>query len=267
MAVGDVAGAIENCRRNLSMTGELLAERPDDRPIRIMQAATATGLGNALRLNRQPDEAIVQLEAAIGQHQSLLSTKPLDVESRRRLAVSYTYLANAHIDRKEPEKAAQAYEQAIGELDALVKADPANARIRTELSYMLNQRVRILVATGRRDEARQDAQRALALLRLGAEQSGAGGEAFNEYAWALVSSEVEEVRNPRLGLEYAKRAIDRAGSPNPVYLHTLAWAQYRLGDKAVAIRTLEQALSALPEAGSVGLRRQIETDLALFKKE
>ena len=267
MAIGDVAGAIENCRRNLSMTGELLAERPDDRPIRIMQAATATGLGNALRLNRQPDQAVVQLEGAIAQHQSLLATKPLDVESRRRLAVSYTYLANAHIDLKDPEKAAQAYEQAVTELDALVKADPANARIRTELSYMLNQRVKILVGTGRRDEARRDAERALALLRMGAEQPGAGGEAFNEYAWALVSSEVEEVRNPRLGLEYALRAVERAGSPNPVYLHTLAWAHYRLHDKPAAIRTLEQALAALPATASVGLRRQIETDLALFRKE
>ena len=270
VAIGDVPGAIENCRRNLSMTEELLLERPDDRPIRIMQAATATGLGNALRLNRQPDDAVAQLEAAIGQHQKLLSTHPLDVESRRRLAVSYTYLANTHVDRKQPEKAAEAYEQAVTELDALAKADPANARLRTELSYMLNQRVRILVATGRRDEARRDAERALVLLRVGAEQPGAGGEAFNEYAWALVSSEVEDVRNPRLGLEYARRAVDRAGSPNPVYLHTLGWAHYRLGEKAIAIGTLEQALSALPAAASgpaVGLRRQIETDLALFRKE
>ena len=65
IALGDVPGAIENCRRNLSMTEELLLERPDDRPIRVMQAATATGLGNALRLNRQPDDAVAQLEAAI----------------------------------------------------------------------------------------------------------------------------------------------------------------------------------------------------------
>ncbi len=269
IAVGDVAGAIANCRRNLSLTEELLAERPDDRAILIMHAANATGLGNALRLNRQPDEAATQLEAAIGQHRKLLASNPLDAESRRRLAVSYTYLANAHIDRKQPDKAAQAYEQAILGLDALVKADPANARVRTELSYMLNQRVRILMATGRRDEARRDAQQALTLLRTGVEQAGAGGEAFNEYAWALVSTEVEEVRNPTLALEYATRAVKIAGSPNPIYLHTLGWAHFRLGNREEAVRTLEQALTALPAAASgpaVGLRRQVETDLASFKK-
>jgi non-specific serine/threonine protein kinase/serine/threonine-protein kinase len=268
IAVGDVAGAIENCRRNLALTDELLKERPDNHAIQVMHAVNATGLGNALRLNRQPDEAAASLDDAIRQHKALLARNPLDAEVRRRLAVSYTYLANVYLDQKHPDQAVQAYEQAIIELDALANADPANARIRTELSYMLNQRVRILMANGRRDDARRDALRAITLLRAGTEQPGAGGEAFNEYAWALVSTEVPEVRNPALALEYATRAVERAGSPNPVYLHTLGWAHYRLGRKADAIRTLEQALKTMPAAASgsaVGLRRQVEADLAMFK--
>jgi tetratricopeptide (TPR) repeat protein len=268
IAVGDVPGAIENCRRNLDLTEELLKERPDNQTILVMHAVNATGLGNALRLNRQPDEAATSLNDAIRQHKALLARNPLDAEVRRRLAVSYTYLANVYLDQKHPDQAAVVYEQAITELDALATADPANARIRTELSYMLNQRVRILMANSRRDEARRDALRAIALLRAGTEQPGAGGEAFNEYAWALVSTEVPEARNPSLALQYATRALERAGSPNPVYLHTLGWAHYRLGRKADAIRTLEQALQTMPAATSgpaVGLRRQVEADLAMFK--
>ena len=124
------------------------------------------------------------------------------------------------------------------------------------------------MVNGRRDEARRDALRALALLRAGTEQPAAGGEAFNEYAWALVSTDVPEARNPALALQYATRAVERAGSPNPVYLHTLGWANYRVGKKAEAIRILEQALATLPPATSgpaVGLRRQVEADLATFK--
>jgi serine/threonine protein kinase len=270
IAVGDVAGAISNCQRNLALTEELLRERPDDRAIQVMHAVNAIGLGNALRLNRQPDEAATQLADAIRQHEQLLTGNPLDAEMKRRLAVAYTYLANVHIDKKQPDQASEAFGRAIKELEGLAKADPANARIRTELSYMLNQRVRILMASGHRDEARRDAERALVLLRAGTEQPGAGGEAFNEYAWALVSTEVDGVRNPALALEYARRAIERAGSPNPVYLHTLGWAQYRLGQKTEAVQTLEQALKTLPAAAAgpaVGLRRQIESDLAKFKSE
>jgi tetratricopeptide (TPR) repeat protein len=270
IAVGDVAGAISNCQRNLALTEELLRERPDDRAIQVMHAVNAIGLGNALRLNRQPDEAATQLADAIRQHEQLLTGNPLDAEMKRRLAVAYTYLANVHIDKKQPDQASEAFGRAINELEGLAKADPANARIRTELSYMLNQRVRILMASGHRDEARRDAERALVLLRAGTEQPGAGGEAFNEYAWALVSTEVDGVRNPALALEYARRAIERAGSPNPVYLHTLGWAQYRLGHKTEAVQTLEQALKTLPAAAAgpaVGLRRQIESDLAKFKSE
>ena len=266
--IGDLPGAIANCKRNLSLAEELLKEKPDDRPILVMHAVNATGLGNALRLNRQPDDAAATLEEAIRRHEALLTKNPLDAEVRRRLAVSHAYLANVYIDRKQPAQASEELGRAITELGALAKADPANARIRTELSYMLNQRVRILVATRRTAEARQDAQQALALLRAGTEQPGAGGEAFNEYAWALVSTEVEDIRNPALALQYANRAIERAGSPNPVYLHTLGWAHYRLGHKEEAVKTLEQALTTLPPAASgpaVGLRRQVEADLATFK--
>jgi non-specific serine/threonine protein kinase/serine/threonine-protein kinase len=266
--IGDLAGAIANCRRNLSLTEDLLKEKPDDRPILVMRAVNATGLGNALRLNRQPDAAAATLADAIQRHEALLAKYPLDAEVRRRLAVSHTYLANVYIDRKQPERASDEFGRAIAELGTLAEADPANARIRTELSYMLNQRVRILVANGRTTEARRDAERALALLRAGTAQPGAGGEAFNEYAWALVSTDVTDLRNPALALQYANRAIERAGSPNPVYLHTLGWAQYRLGRRDEAVRTLEKALDTLARASAgptVGLRRQIEADLATFK--
>ena len=131
---------------------------------------------------------------------------------------------------------------------------------------MLGQRVRILLKSGRRAEALADTRRSLALLRRAVEQPGASGDVFNEYAWALVSSEIPEARDAALGHTYARRALERAGSPNPVYLHTLAWAQYRLGRRDEAAVTLRTALGTLADASgpAVGLRRQLESDLARF---
>jgi hypothetical protein len=42
-----------------------------------------------------------------------------------------------------------------------------------------------------------------------------------------IESAITSYRKAEAALEYARRAIERAGSPNPGYLHTLGWAHYR----------------------------------------
>ena len=269
LAVGDAAGAIENCRQNRTLTGELLSARPDDHATRAMRATNGTVLGNALRMTQQHAEAQATLEDAARQHAELLAANPNNTDVRRRLAVTHGYLANVHIDQRRPDEGARSLEQAISELTTLAAADPANFRVRTELAYMLNRRASILVGLGRADEARRDAARALLLLRDATQRPGAGGEAFNEYAWALVSAEPADLRRPFEAMTYAQEAQKRAGSPNPVYQHTLAWVYYRLGRRAEAVSTLEGALSRLaPDAPGpmLGLRRQIETDLTAIRE-
>jgi eukaryotic-like serine/threonine-protein kinase len=268
LAVGDVNGAIDNCRQNRTLTGELLAQRPDDQAIRAMRATNGTALGNALRVTRQHAEARTILEEAARLHGELLAANPNNTDVRRRLAVTYGYLANVHTDQNDTEGAAASLARAVQELDTLAAADRSNFRVRTELAYMLNRRAPLLIALGRATEARRDASRALAILGEATRRPGAGGEAFNEYAWALVSVEPADLRRPADALEAASEALRRAGGPNPVYQHTLAWAHYRLGRVSEAITALEAALARLTDAAgpTVGLRRQIEADLATFRK-
>ena len=268
LATGDAAGALENCRRNRAVADAQLAEEPGDAVMRGHRATNSVALGNALRLTRQSAEAEAAFTDAIARHTELLAANPSNAEARRRLAIAYGYLANVHLDLNRPQDAARSFELAIGELSQLHAADPSNARTAPELAYMLNQRARVLMSLGRRAEARQEAARAIGLARAAAERPGAGGDALNEYAWALVSTEPSELRNPGQAATFARRAIERAGTPNPVYLHTLGTAQYQLGQRVEAVRTLEQALRLMPQAPAgraLGIRKQIETDLARFK--
>ena len=268
LATGDADGALANCRRNQAVADAQLAAEPGDAIMRGHRATSSIALGNALRLSRQSAEAETTFADAIARHMELLAANPANAEVRRRLAIAYGYLANVHLDLKRPPDAVRSFELAIGELGQLYAADPSNARTAPELAYMLNQRARVLMSIDRRVEARQDAARAIRMARAAAERPGAGGDALNEYAWALVSAEPAELRNPSQALIFARRALARAGSPNPVYLHTLGTAQYQSGHRADAVKTLEEALSLMPPNPSgraLGIRKQIETDLARFK--
>ena len=268
LATGDATGALENCRRNRAVADAQLAASPNDAVMRGHRATNSVALGNALRLNRQPAEAETALLDAIVRHDELLKSNPANAEVRRRLAIANGYLANVYLDLKRQDDAARSFERAIVELSALLAADPSNARTAPELAYMLNQRARVLMALDRRAEARTEASRALTLARAAAERPAAGGDALNEYAWALVTTEPAELRNPAQALTYARRALDRAGAPNPVYLHTLGTAQRELGQQADAVKTLEQALALIPPTAggpALGIRKQIETDLSRLK--
>ncbi|HUR32333.1 MAG TPA: protein kinase [Vicinamibacterales bacterium] len=268
LGVGDVPGAIQSCERNRDLTAALMAAQPDNRAAKTMRATSSTALGNALRISGQPVAAEKALDDAIALYGELLAANGVNADLRRRLAVAHGYLANVYLDQKKPDASAASLARAIAEYDALASADPSNVRVRTELAYMLNRRAPLLVSLHQADLARREMGRALALLREATERSGAGGEAFNEYAWALVSCEPADLRRPAEALQLAGEALRRAGGPNPVYQHTQAWALYRLGRRGEAVAALEGALRQLaPGAGgpAVGLRRQMETDLAAFR--
>jgi tetratricopeptide (TPR) repeat protein len=268
LAVGEAPGALASCERNREVADALMAVEPQHAGVRMLRAAKGNGSGNVLRMVGKPEEAARAFADAIARHGELLSLNPGNAELRRRVAVTYGFLATVQLDLMQPAAAAESLERAIDQLGQLAAADPANVRSGPELAYFLNRRAQTLMAIERPAEARRDALRAIDLLRIATERPGAGGDAFNEYAWALVSYVPEDVRQPRIALDYAQKAVAKAGSPNPVYMHTLGWAQQLTGNRTAAVQTLERALAVLPPnaAGpAVGLRKQIETDLAKFK--
>lgn len=266
LAVGDVNGAIDSCWQNRALTGELLDAYPDDQALRAMRAINGMALGNALRVTQQFDEARIMLEDAARLYGELFAVNPNNTDVRRRLAVTYGYLANVHADLKRPDAVASSFERAIAEFATLAVVDVSNFRVRTELAYMLNRCAFFLASLGRTEEVWRDASRAFVLLEEATYRSGVGGEAFNEYAWALVSAELSDLRRSSEALAVANEVLRRVGGSNPVYQYMLAWAYFRLGRVFEAVMILEGALARFADAAGLmlGLRCQIEIDLAMF---
>jgi tetratricopeptide (TPR) repeat protein/tRNA A-37 threonylcarbamoyl transferase component Bud32 len=269
--LGDMPGALANCRLGGALTSRLLKAHPADTTLRTQMAVNTIALGNALRLSGQPAEAADILQTAVEQFQPLMAEDATNADLQRRDAIAYAYLANAKLDLHDSVAAMADYRVAIALLQGLVSADPSNVRFRTDLTYMLFRQGGLMTAAGEIAVARASTTRGLALLRLSAARPTASAEDLNDYAWWLAICQPPDLRQPARAIEISKRAVALAHGPNASYLHTLGWAYFTAGDRSHAVDALQRALAVLapPAAGgaSSGLRRQVEVDLLEFGRD
>lgn len=267
---GDTAATIAACRSYRELAEPLLKSDPENFELRLAMATNTQFLGNALRLSGQLGEAKETFRSAEQQTEALLTRNSSSAPARRLLAVIHLRTASTLASLGEVEAAIDQFDVAVKSLKALADVDPSNARVHLDLMFCLGRRTALLLKAGRRAEAVQSAKAGLAMAREAAERPSAGPGDFNEYAHWLTHCEVPELRNPALALQYAKKAVHGSEHPNAVYLDTLGWAYYRTGSVPKAVEVLEKALLELPpssQAGpALGLRAEIERDLAEFKK-
>ena len=127
--LGDMPGALANCRRCSSLTSSLLAANPADVALRTQEAVNTIALGNALRLGGQPREAADTLQTAVDRFRPLVSGDPTNADLQRRNAIAYAYLANAKLDLHDRAAAMDDYRAAIALLQDLVATDPSKRPI------------------------------------------------------------------------------------------------------------------------------------------
>ena len=117
---------------------------------------------------------------------------------------------------------------------------------------------------GKLDESRSLVRQALDQLKYRAERYNASPPAINEYAWALLTCEHAELRDPKTALTIAKRAVNL--SPNPYFLDTLARAYQMTGHLDDAIETQRRALVQL-EPGNFPTREALEESLLKYLEQ
>ena len=267
-ATGDAVHASAACRSAISWLDPLTQASGADRKARRALAATCAAYGNLLRhLDRIP-EALELFAKASALFEGLATEQPSNVEYRRLIAYTRIYLAQAQLAQGDHAGAMATYSKAAESMHALISIDPSDSKAPTGLALALSDMAGEMKKVGDPVNAARAGGEAIELMRALAERPGAGQYEWNGYANALLKSEIESLRQPAKALELALRATRAAKEPNPLFLDTLAWAYFRTGDAAAAIRTERQALALVPAGNALGqgLRTEIEQGLAQFEK-
>ncbi len=135
---------------------------------------------------------------------------------------------NVRFNRAEIELRLGKLPDALADLDSLIQRYPQDSRLYTVRGQAHDR-------LGHRDEALADMKQA-------AESPQAGANSYNNLAWRLATGPVRPARSAA-GMVLARKAVAMAPD-TAIYLNTLGVAQYRAGQYAEAITTLEKSLAA-----------------------
>ena len=268
-AGGDAVGANAACRASIDYLDKIAPPLGNDRHLRRTLGSTCAAYGNLLRHLKQIPEALLLLSKANSVFEALAAEQPNNVEYRRLIAYTQIYVAQALLARDDREGAMKTYSKAIASMQALMSIDPSDSKAPAGLALALTRMATEMATLGDRANAEKAGGEAIELMRAVAERPGAGAYEWNDYANALLKSEIESLRQPAKALELALRATRATKQSNAMFLDTLAWAYFRTGDTPAAIRTEREALGLVPagNARGQGLRMELEQGLAQFENK
>ena len=264
---GDAVGATGACRASIAYLDAVTPPLGNDVRLRRTLASSCAAYGNLLRhLNQLPD-ALRHLDRASALFDALAAEQPNNVEYRRLIAYTRIYVAQALLAQGDREAAMQTYSKAIASMQTLMSIDPSDSKAPAGLALALTRMATEMARIGDVPNATKAGRQAIELMRAVAERPGAGAYEWNDYANALLKSEIEALRQPDKALELALRATRATGESNAMFLDTLAWAYYRTGDATLAVQTQRKALSLVPAGNALGqgLRVELEQGLAQFE--
>ena len=266
-ASGDAVHAEEACRASIAYLEPVALVLSKDRLVRRTLASTCAAFGNLLRHLKQVPEALSYLAKASALFEALAAEQPNNVEYRRLIAYTQIYLAQALLAQDDRVAAMATYAKAVASMQTLMSIDPTDSKAPAGLALALTRMAAEMKSVGDLANAEKAGSDAIELMRAVAERPGAGPYEWNDYANALLKSEIESLRQPAKALELALRATRATKESNALILDTLAWAYFRNGDAPSAIRTEREALRLVPAGNALGqgLRSEIEQGLTQFE--
>lgn len=130
----------------------------------------------------------------------------------------------------------------------LSRRDPSNVVYRYLRAELLARSGNLLVALGRRAEAKAAAGEGLAaLVALASAPKATLGHVFGACRW-LTETEVVDLRDPAAAARFCRAAVERTNGEDPDAFEGLATALDQCGDRKGAVEAAERALSLVPPA-------------------
>lgn len=129
----------------------------------------------------------------------------------------------------------------LGQLDKAIHHYDMAVRLAPEDAYAAASRADLLTDVGRYDEALAEYERAIKL-------EPQSSQALSGSAWLLATCPQDSLRNPKLAIERASKAIELNGEQDAASFDALAAAQACAGDFNAAIATMKQAIQLAPPA-------------------
>jgi eukaryotic-like serine/threonine-protein kinase len=269
--VGDKEGALAHYQQMLSLDEQAAAEEPQNperqydlrisyEKLRDVRWALGDRAG-AFEIYRRAQEINERLVAAY----------PNDAFYKRDLAIVYGKMGAMFAETGETARAWEQYRRSLEIREALA-AEGKNAAARADLEVLAWPLLSLAVKMHRQNpagEAREPAQRGLALLKAKAERAEATGADLADYAFALALLPFDEWRDPPRAIELLRRATQLSKEDMPYFYDTLALAHFVAGEYAPAVEAAARARRALAERKRRGTddgavsEQQCEADLML----
>ncbi|MBC7926184.1 MAG: protein kinase [Bryobacteraceae bacterium] len=264
---GDLDGSKANCNQAVEGSRQHLAANPGLPAARAIFAAALYGQAAYYRATKDYPAAIRLLEDVAREFGELYRANPKNSSYGKNTAGAYTLIGNSWTALGNRVKAVENHEQSLDVLRAMLRIAPDDVRLKTSFGFASTSLAPVLLKEGRTDEATAAGREGLRVLRELAERKSATADDYNNYANFLLEIGVPSLRDPKLALEWSRRAVDSLTNPSLPLLDTLAQAQCEVNGPDAAARTAEAALLAHPATGSPGgLRVEVEGKLARFRK-
>jgi eukaryotic-like serine/threonine-protein kinase len=267
--VGDLSGALDDYDRYLAVSAKLLANSPQDPTQRRAFARGNVRAGEIRASCGNTESGVQQIRTGLEAFEQIAATDPANVQSRRDLASAYIILGDALAGGGRQTESIVNYRKGLKIAEALHREDPQDKQFQRDLYLVLGFLANVLSEAGRNYESLQLMQRALRLAGTLADQPQASQDDHRNYAWLLLTTRSDALKDNLRAKHHAEKAVAMTGSKDAAVLHTLALAHDALGDSTQATLIEEKALALVPPVRGGGctphLWRELDSTLRRFR--